>query len=168
MTRVAVKPEFFLWAQERSGLSGDALRKTFDQLDHWQNGDRQPTLRQLEKFARTTYTPLGYFFLDKPPHEELGLTDFRTFGGKAPRRPSPALLDTIHAMTRRQDWLREHLESSGADRLQFIGSATTGDSPIAIARQMRQHLGWHPEKSRSAESWSKALSQLCQAIEHLI
>lgn len=165
MARVAVKPELIRWAQERSGLSVEDLRSAFGRLVDWENGSAQPTLKQLEKFAKKTYTPLGYFFLEKPPQENLNLKDFRTLKGGTPRRPSPALLDTIHTMRRRQDWMREHLEEMGDDQLRFINSATSGDSPIETAHRMREQLGWTTEKSRSVANWAKALTNLCSSIE---
>ncbi len=59
MPSVAVKPELIRWAIDRSGLSTDDLLEKFPKLNEWTSGERQPTFRQLESFARTTMTPFG-------------------------------------------------------------------------------------------------------------
>src|SRR6266702_3225814 len=97
---VSIKPELIRWAIERSQLPWDQLAKTFPKLDQWRRGERLPTSKQLEQFARTTMTPLGYLFLAEPPDETLPIPDFRTVGETPINRPSPNLLETIHAMKR--------------------------------------------------------------------
>lgn len=52
--RVHVEPALLEWATERSGRSSDELSKRFPRLDLWASGDGQPTLKQLEGFARAT------------------------------------------------------------------------------------------------------------------
>ena len=64
MPTVAVKPELIRWAIDRSGLSADDLLKRFPKLNEWASGERQPTFRQLELFARATMSPFGAMFLD--------------------------------------------------------------------------------------------------------
>ena len=54
MARVAVKPELICWALDRAGLTADDLREKFPKLDDWTAEKVQPTLRQLEGFARAT------------------------------------------------------------------------------------------------------------------
>lgn len=61
--RVNVKPELFRWARERAGMPVDALVKRFPRYLEWESGGRQPTLKQLEKLARATHSPIGGFFL---------------------------------------------------------------------------------------------------------
>src|ERR1035437_2790242 len=110
MSRVAVKPEVLDWAVARSGQDRAKLKKQFAKLEEWQRGEIDPTLKQLEDFARATDTPFGCLFLDVPPEDKLPIRDFRTVMGRAPVRPSPNLLDTVHLMQRRQEWMREFLE----------------------------------------------------------
>lgn len=78
MNRVSVKPALLRWARERSGRSIDELRRRFPKFDSWERGEVLPTLKQLETFANTTHTPIGYLFLTDPPEEKLPVTDFRT------------------------------------------------------------------------------------------
>lgn len=91
------------------GRSPDELKKF--PVEAWESGDRQPTMKQLEDFARATYTPVGFLFLAEPPHEELPIPDFRTFGDKPVRTPTPDLLDTIYACEQRQAWYRDYAGS---------------------------------------------------------
>lgn len=77
-TTVAVNPELIRWAVDRSGLTNEDLAQF--SVEKWENGEKQPTLRQLEIFAKRTMTPLGYLFLSAPPEEKLPIPDFRTVG----------------------------------------------------------------------------------------
>ena len=43
------------------------LAKRMPQFPAWVRRERQPTLKQLDKLAKLTYTPLGYLFLSEPP-----------------------------------------------------------------------------------------------------
>jgi hypothetical protein len=70
-TRVAVKPELLHWACERTGHDLDAYAARFPRLRGWASGASQPTLKQLESFAKATHTPAGYLFLPEPPHEQV-------------------------------------------------------------------------------------------------
>ena len=56
---IQVKPELLRWARGRSGRSLDDLRKRLPKFDAWEEGEALPTLKQLEAFAKATYTPIG-------------------------------------------------------------------------------------------------------------
>ena len=117
VTRVPVSPEMLRWACERAGFDVAHLAKRIPQLPAWVRRERQPTLKQLEKLeklAKLTHTPFGYLFLPEPPAERLPVPDYRTVAGTARGTPSPDLLDTLYAMQRRQEWLREALVENDA------------------------------------------------------
>ena len=61
--RVPVRAELFAWARDRSRVSPVELGTKFPALEEWEAGTKQPTLKQLEKFAQATHTPIGYLFL---------------------------------------------------------------------------------------------------------
>ena len=63
MIRVSVNPELVRWARERAGIAQDDLAARFGKLPEWESGVIQPTLKQLEAFARTVHVPFGYLFL---------------------------------------------------------------------------------------------------------
>jgi Zn-dependent peptidase ImmA (M78 family)/transcriptional regulator with XRE-family HTH domain len=167
MTRVAVEPNLVRWAVVRSHRPLDRLRKRFQRLDEWLRGEAQPTLKQLEAFAKATHAPLGYFFLPEPPAERLPIPDFRTVSGFFREAPSPDLLETIYAMQRRQEWLRETLLESDAGPLEFVGSARLTDAPDAVGREMRRILGFEDGWASEVRTWQDAVSELRRTIERL-
>jgi Zn-dependent peptidase ImmA (M78 family) len=167
MSRVAVKPDLVQWARERSGLLPDALASRFPKLPAWERGEAQPTLKQLEAFAKATHVPIGYLFLPEPPEERLPIPDFRTVPDVDLRRPSPDLLDTIYAMQHRQAWLRETLLDGEADPLEFVGSGRLRDAPEAVGREMRRIIGFGDGWAGEVRTWQEAVSRLRQAIEEL-
>ena len=118
------------WARERSRLDPAFFDHRFPKLEQWERGDAKLTFKQLESFAKATHTPIGYLFLSEPPEERLPIRDLRTIV-HGPARPSPELLDTIYAMQRRQDGLRDERRECEAGPLEFVGSAQLGDEPSA-------------------------------------
>ncbi|MEZ4651847.1 MAG: helix-turn-helix transcriptional regulator [Candidatus Eisenbacteria bacterium] len=75
MSRVQIEPQLLRWASERSQIDAIELNLRFPQLRAWESGERQPTFKQLEAFAKTTHTPLGFLFLPEPPVESLPIKD---------------------------------------------------------------------------------------------
>ena len=166
MLRIDVKPELLRWARERAGLEVRALAKGFPQLRDWERGTAQPTLKQLERFAKATHAPVGFLFLPEPPVERMPITDLRRLED-APARPSPDLLDTIYAMQRRQDWLREERIECEAEPLEFVGSARLTDDPTAVGQEMRRLVGLGDEWAAEVASWEEAVGDLRRRIEQL-
>lgn len=164
MNRVAVRPELLRWALERSGQAA-AVERRFPKLREWEQGESQPTLRQLEQFAKATTTPFGYLFLEKPPEERLPIPHFRTLGDEPLRRPRPDLLETVYTLQRRQAWLREYLEGEGEEPLPYVRSAGLEDPPEKVAPRMRQGLGLAEDWARAQPSWTQALAELRTRME---
>lgn len=164
--RVEVQPELLEWARARSGIDDETWATRFPRYEDWLDGGRVPTLKQLEEFARKTYTPVGYFFLDAPPHEEVPIPDFRTVGDwPAPEVVSADLLDTLYVCQARQEWYRDSQLLNGEQPLPFIGTATTSTDPAVTAGQMRDVLGWTAETRARLGSWDAALTKLRENAE---
>ena len=167
MTRVPVPPEMLRWACERAGYDVAHLAARIPQLPAWVRRERQPTLKQLEKLAKATHTPLGYLFLPEPPDERLPVPDYRTVSGTAAAKPSPDLLDTLYTMQRRQEWLRKSLVESDAEPVAFVGSARLADEPDAVGCEMRRVLGLDGGWAAGVRTWQDAVSELRRKIEDL-
>jgi Zn-dependent peptidase ImmA (M78 family) len=165
--RVDVKPELFRWARERAGIYVDALVKRFPKYPEWENGERQPTLKQLEKLARATHAPIGSFFLSEPLDEPVPIPDMRTIGNEFVGRPSVELLDTVYLCLQRQDWYRDFARIEGEDPLAFVGSATTRNDVETTAREIRAELGFDVEERRSLRTWTEALRRFIEQADAL-
>jgi len=159
MTRVAISNAVLSWAMERSG-SPETVKQRFPKLSEWLQGQSQPTLRQLEEFAKVTSTPLGYLFLSAPPEEQMTISHFRTLSGEPLYRPSPDLIETIQTMERRQAWIREYLIEQGQEPLTFVRSARPTDEPEQIAKDIRRVLGLTGLWAAKQSTWREALRKL--------
>ena len=157
MNRVAVNPELLRWARERSGRSAERLAGMFPKLEAWERGEAQPTLKQLEQFAKATFTPVGYLFLQQPPAEGVPIPDFRTIASTPTGRPSPDLLDTIYLCQQRQEWYRDFARTMGEAPLGLVGSARVTDDVVTAAATMRGVLGFNLDERRRLPTWTEAL-----------
>ncbi len=167
MIRVKVNPEVLRWARERAGMQADELARKFSKYREWETGETQPTLKQLEKFARTTHAAIGYFFLPAPPDEPIPIPDFRTMGGAPLGRPSPDLLDTVYLCQRRQEWYRDYARMEGQERLAFIGSMNPTRDFETAAADMRTTVGLDLEQRRTLPTWTVALRRFVELVDEL-
>lgn len=165
--RVDVAPGLLRWAVERAGWDEETTQRRAPRLDEWMAGTRRLTLKQLEKFASDTHTPFGLLFLPEPPVEDVPIPDLRTIGNTAVPRPSADLLDTIYLCQNRQDWYRTYARENGLPEPGFVGSATTRTSPMRIANQIRDLLGFNLTERGSFTSFEDALRGLIDRIEHI-
>ena len=163
--RVAVSPAVLRWAVERSGRDKDDLLGRFPRLTAWERGEAQPTLRQVEAFAKATYVPVGYFFLEEPPWEELPIPDLRTIADTDLRQPSANLLDTVYICQRRQYWYREYATDIGEEPLPFIGSVRFDNPIVDTATKMRSDLAMAPEIWREHTNWEAAFREFVRQVE---
>ena len=157
MIRVPIEPNLLRWARERAGKSEEDLVTRFKKLSEWESGATQPTLKQVEAFARTVHVPIGYLFLSEPPDEPVPIPDFRTFAGQAISRPSPNLLDTIYTCQDRQGWYREFARVDGQPERTFVGSATIETQAEVVAGEMQDILGFDLSARRNCSTWTDAL-----------
>jgi len=164
---VHVKPELLRWARERAGWSLEGLKKPFPKIDVWERGEAQPTLKQLERLARTLRVPLGFLFLDSPPDETLPIPDFRTMAPAGYPTPSPDLLDTIYVCQQAQEWYRDYLVSIGEEPLPFVASVTTKDDTRTVAAYIRERLHFDVDQRGALPTWTQALSRFIDQVEDI-
>ena len=157
MIRVDIKPELLQWACQRAGIAADTIIHRFPQFQAWVTKEVQPTLKQVEQFAKATYTPVGFLFLQEPPVEHVPIPDFRTVANKKVHRPSPDLLDTIYICQQRQDWYRDYARSIGDAPQPFVGSARVGSEIVATAKAIRDTLGLNIQERHQISTFTDAL-----------
>ncbi len=178
--RVNIAPRMLRWARERAGKSFDDFADKFPKLWAWELGEAQPTLKQVEAFAKATYAPLGYLFLSEPPVEQVPIPDFRTMGADerpagvrrvsgaaATRQPSPNLLDTVYVCQQRQAWYQEYARINGEPQRDFVGSVTLSDSVESVADKMRHALKFDLDQRRAFPTWTDALRHFISQADEL-
>lgn len=157
MTRVAVESNMLNWAIERASANYEELALRFPKLPEWDSGDVNPTLKQLEKFAKALHVPIGYLFLPEPPQEHLPIPDFRTFDGEKLTRPSPNLMDIIYSCQERQSWFREFSQITRQEPHDFVGSLTIQVSAEDAANNIRETIAFDLNARQECNSWEDAL-----------
>jgi transcriptional regulator with XRE-family HTH domain len=167
VVRVEVKAELLRWARDRASLTVDALLSKFPKLEQWESGELQPTLRQIESYARVTYAPVGYFFLSAPPEEPLPVPDFRAMVGREMRPASPNLRDMIYACQERQDWYRDNARMAGNDCFAFVGSVNLVSPIVETAAAMRRAMSFDLERLRTCSTWAGVLRLLIDEADRL-
>lgn len=166
MVRIEVNPSVIRWACARSGRSVEDLRKKFPRLLDWERGRVRPTLRQLEALAKATFTPIGFFFFEEPPVDELPVPDFRTMDNAEVRRPSPHLLNTIYLCQQRQAWYQEEAQGEKNLFLQnFVGSWDTSVSVEAAAAQLGRTFRFDMASRMELRDENETLRQFIEGAE---
>lgn len=153
----------FRWARERAGLETADLLGRFPNYREWEGGKLQPTVKQVEEFAKAVYVPEMYLYLPDPPEEEVDIPDFRTVGDrdKGQDRLSPNLIDTIESCELRQSWFREeYAEEAGLKPLGFVGSATAEVPTDVAAASIRSELQLDISELKQQRSVEAAFSIL--------
>ncbi|MGO1591720.1 MAG: ImmA/IrrE family metallo-endopeptidase [Ancrocorticia sp.] len=164
--RVPVASDLLHWAVERAGWDEETVRSRAPKFGEWTAG-KEPTLKQLEKFASDTHTPLGLLFLPEPPEEHVPIPDMRTFRNVGVSQPSADMLDAIYLCQDRQQWYRSYGLQHGFTPLEFVGSATTSDSPNVVADRIRRLLEFDVADRSVFRNWEEALRRLIDRIETL-
>jgi Zn-dependent peptidase ImmA (M78 family)/transcriptional regulator with XRE-family HTH domain len=167
MTRVQTKPELLRWARERAGLRIEQLASRFPKLEQWERNEAQPTLKQLEKYAKTTYAPIGYFFLAEPPVERIPIPDFRTISSQRITRPSPNLLEMVYLCQQRQAWYRDYAKLTGSTAPPFIGSVTLESAVEDVADVIRRVLHFDLDARHDCPTWTDALRHFIAQADDL-
>lgn len=139
--RVPVKPELISWALDQSNLEPSDLGGQSDKVVGWLEGSQQPTLNQLQSFAKSTHIPFGYLMMSEPPALEKPLPDFRRRDGRSGSY-SQELAGEIYSQQRRQAWFRDYALEQGLDAVGWVGSASLSDAPEVVAMHLREQWGF--------------------------
>lgn len=148
------------WAISRAGY--DITNFTFKNpiVKKWLDGEKSPTLKQLEDFCKKVYLPLGYLFLNEPPQENIPIPFFRT-KDKSTFKVSLNIYDTVVRIHQRQNWLRNYLIDNEFNPLPFVGKFKNNLNIEEIVNDIRNTLNLE-------EDWAKKFANYQSATNHLI
>lgn len=155
---VNIQPAIISWALSQT--SEEKLgAKLVENIKHWLDGTKSPTFNQIEDFSKKSHIPLGYFFLQTPPVEQIGLLEYRTLDSIELPNPSRNLIDTIHEMENVQEWMVNYRKEWNYDTISVIGSLKGITDISVIADAIRKGLGldveWYKECGNLSEAFNK-------------
>jgi len=165
MVYVDVSPDVLQWAADRS--DPERIRERYPNLDKWRSMEKKPTLKQLEDYSRSTHTPIGYFFLKKPPVIEVPIPDLRTIASRTMKRPSPDMIDTIHLCQQRQEWYQGFARRNGLPDPDMVGCASIDDDVAKLAKVVRRRMGFAEGEFPEVSTWTEGLSLYIERVEAL-
>lgn len=164
--KTSANPNVLEWAVERSGKR-ERLEQKIPQAAAVVGRLCSAYFASAGGLARAATVPFGYLLLQKPPQEKLSIPFFRTVDDRPSPRFGPDLLDTVHLMRQRQEWLREYSSEQDAEPLPFVNSATVNDDPVQIAAQIRTVLSLNANWAAQYSTWTDALRALRNKIESI-
>ena len=155
---VAMNPSLLVWAREEGGYAAEQiahrLRVKTDRVLAWEKGQRQPTLRQLERLARFLHRPLGLFFLPKPPRLLPLAAEYRHLPGVEPGHESPELRLALRQMLTRRENALNLIEEMGQPIPDFALRAYLNESAATVGARLRQATGIDVETQLSwSDEW---------------
>ena len=155
---VNIQPAIISWALSQT--SEEKLgTKLVENIKHWLDGTESPTFKQIEDFSKKSYIPLGYFFLQTPPVEQINLLEYRTLDSIELINPSRNLIDTIHEMEAVQEWMVNYRKEWNYNTISVVGSLKGITDVSIIADTIRKELGlnveWYKECGNPSEAFNK-------------
>lgn len=155
---VNVQPAIISWALSQT--SEEKLgTKLMENIKQWLDGTKRPTFNQIEDFSKKSHIPLGYFFLQTPPVEQISLLEYRTLDSIELTNPSRNLIDTIREMEAVQEWMTDYRKEWNYDVINVVGSLKDFTDIKIIADTIRNDLGltveWYGTCADSSEAFNK-------------
>lgn len=164
-TRVEnINKELIEWAIIRNGNSLEEFYAQNPIVESWINGEKFPTVKQLENFTHKVHVPFGYMFLPQPPNETIPLPFFRT-GKNSTNNVSLNVFHTVQIIQDRQNWLTEYLEELNFPELDFVGKFNIKDNYMNVVNDIRNVLKLELDWASKHNKWEEALDYLTLKIE---
>ncbi|MGC6529580.1 MAG: ImmA/IrrE family metallo-endopeptidase [Candidatus Puniceispirillaceae bacterium] len=142
-----IKPSMLSWARKRCGFNqaviAEKLKVKVDKVKAWEAGDEHPAMGRAKDFAKKTYIPFGYLYLNEPPEIKMPVADFRSGIGKKTSVGEVNLYDFIQDVVYKKEWYEEYLSDVGTNyrSSHFQGKYSLNDSTNSIAENIRDFIG---------------------------
>jgi Zn-dependent peptidase ImmA (M78 family)/transcriptional regulator with XRE-family HTH domain len=164
--RVNIPKERYSWAIQRAGLTVEGYMNSHPNvpLSEWMSGEKEPTVKQLEAFAKSVNVPFGYLFLEKTPKEEVPFPMFRGEAGRSDHFDLN-VYDTVNNLQLRQDWLEDYLQENEIDTCKYIRSVTLQTPVGETVSKLRTMLGLQPRWAFGLVRTEAAVSKMTEALE---
>jgi Zn-dependent peptidase ImmA (M78 family) len=165
---VQLNPEVLSWAMRQVGVDDVELatkcKTTPEAVRSWRTGEAFPGKTEFAKLVARLRRPSAFYFLPRPPGDDLVTAAFRRPPGAEAGR---ALIDREQTYIRTAEriqkvarWTREQTERSRAPWPRLGGL-----EPAEAARRARKFLDWDVSHQVTAGSPSQAAAELRERIE---
>lgn len=166
---VPVEPKLLIWTRESIGLSPENVSKrlglSVDSINKWESGQKNPTLKTLERLANIYKRPLAVFFLPAPPKDLPLPKDFRYF----PTEKKLPLSSITHLAIRRA----RRFQSLATDLLKSLNKViypTTkkfrlSEDPETLAKKLREEWRINTEVQLKWINENEAFNKWRELIE---
>lgn len=109
---VSIAPEMLNWVIAH--IQTNSLPKQIiEYLNAWISGQKKPTFNQIEKVSKATGIPLGYFFLEQPPKEDISFVEYRTVDSIRLENPSRNSINPFSLCSRNKQIANSQIFSKG-------------------------------------------------------
>ncbi len=163
---VKIEQNIIYWAINRAGYDINVFFSENPEYEKWFRGQKEPTIKQLEKFSHKLHVPFGYLLLKTPPEEIVPIPFYRSINSSN-NKTSINVFDTIQILQRRQEWLKEYLIENGHETLEFVGKYDINTSVDEIVNDIRFTLQLTDNWASKFHTWEEALNYLTQQIENI-
>lgn len=163
-TEVNINENILTWAISRAGFEFHEFTERVPDVIKWLEGEKKPTVKQLEEFSKKVHLPFGYLFLKEPPTENLPIPFFRTNKSQS-NQVSLNVYDSVLLMQQRQEWLKDYLKDNDYEPLSFVGKFKDHPEVNGIVKDIRTVLGLNENWASEHKSWEEALNFLTIQIE---
>ncbi len=136
-------------------------------LKDWINESAEPTFSQIQKLSSAIGIPFGYFFLNKPPVENVPLLKFRSVENEEIVEPSRELINTIHYMENVQDWIKDYKKSNSFSELEYVGCLRNEKDSHKIARKILDYLELSSDWYKEHKDKRKAFNFLRERLNYI-
>lgn len=165
-TEININPTMLTWAIARAGYALDDFLEKHPNVEKWIAKDKNPTVKQLEDFAKRVHIPFGYLFLQEPPTEHISFPFFRT-GSNPTHHVSLNVYDTILILQRRQDWLTDFMIENEQEPLSFVGKFDHNTNFETIVADIRKTLDLIPDWANGFKTLEDTLNFITKKIEEV-
>lgn len=163
--RIDIRANMLEWAITRAGYSLARYREENEKVAAWIDGEKKPTLKQLEEFASKLHVPFGFLFLDTPPIEQSPIPFFR--GEANNGKLDLNTYDTILTLQRRQEWLSNYLADNDFGRCDFVGSLHGCNAVNRIVDKIRTLLKLEKTWAFAFQRSEQAVNKITEILEEL-
>ncbi len=167
MDFIEISPAVLEWAASQAGEQINDVALKISKRSAARIVSGRLTYAQVLKYAKLTGVPLGFLFLDSPPQDrELPVADFRTTPDANPLGQD--FYEVFDDIEFKHAWLKERLESQGAETLSFVGKYHTNwPAPVELARELRAVLEFDEAvmaKLKNPDQLFSALAESCERV----